>query len=305
MIMLLDPRNPTPGERKDSMKPKRALLKILVALLVLVALDVALFFPRATDPPWQPAIGTPSAVFYNQAYSGAHPPLESKDYVATAREAAARYRIEERVRRAMERYGPADPKVLEVGSGSGLLQDVVRDYTGLDIAETAACYYHKPFVAASADSLPFADDTFDAVWSVWVLEHLTNPERALAEMRRVVRPGGILVLMPAWNVSRWAARGYQHRPDFDWKGKLLKASVPVLRRAESAARRPIRLIRRATYQLHGDRTPLRFHALTPNYDDFLVEDSDAAVSLDHVEAELWFRSRGDHLLEGAEVVRVN
>lgn len=58
------------------------------------------------------------------------------------------------------------------------------------------------------------------------------------------------------------------------------------------------------YRLNGNSTPLLFNALIPNYDNFLVEDSTAAISLDHIEAELWFRSRGDCLLEGAEVVRV-
>ena len=40
-------------------------------------------------------------------------------------------------------------------------------------------------------SLPFRDDTFDYVFSIYVLEHVPNPELAIKEMHRVLKPGGI------------------------------------------------------------------------------------------------------------------
>jgi SAM-dependent methyltransferase len=39
--------------------------------------------------------------------------------------------------------------------------------------------------------LPFPDSTFDYVFSIYVLEHIPNPERAISEMYRVLKPGGI------------------------------------------------------------------------------------------------------------------
>jgi ubiquinone/menaquinone biosynthesis C-methylase UbiE len=45
---------------------------------------------------------------------------------------------------------------------------------------------------ASTYELPFPDGTFDAIWANTVLLHLREPRRALAEMRRVRRPGGIV-----------------------------------------------------------------------------------------------------------------
>ncbi len=42
--------------------------------------------------------------------------------------------------------------------------------------------------------LPFEDDSFDLVWCSEVIEHLEDPAKALAELRRVTRPGGELIL---------------------------------------------------------------------------------------------------------------
>lgn len=48
------------------------------------------------------------------------------------------------------------------------------------------------FARADAARLPFPDGSFDLAWSRSVLEHVTNLDSALAEMRRVVRPGGLI-----------------------------------------------------------------------------------------------------------------
>eukprot|EP00960_Hanusia_phi_P038557 753482-Hanusia_phi.AAC.1 len=47
---------------------------------------------------------------------------------------------------------------------------------------------------SAMDNLPFEDDTHDIAMSVSVLEHTTNYSRILSEMRRVLRPGGFLLL---------------------------------------------------------------------------------------------------------------
>ncbi len=44
------------------------------------------------------------------------------------------------------------------------------------------------------EPLPFADDSFDLVWSSEVIEHLREPGRSLAELRRVTAPGGDIIL---------------------------------------------------------------------------------------------------------------
>jgi SAM-dependent methyltransferase len=53
------------------------------------------------------------------------------------------------------------------------------------------------FENASVYELPFADKSFDAVFSHAVLEHLAEPKKALAEMHRVLRPGGVFGIRDA------------------------------------------------------------------------------------------------------------
>ena len=103
-------------------------------------------------------------------------------------------------------------KCLEVGCGRGLFQDLVEDYTGIDLSRSAGRYLRKPFCCCSATSLPFEDCSFDAVWTVTVLEHVPEPEAALCEMRRVLRPGGLLFLKAAWHCRPWICEGIPVRP---------------------------------------------------------------------------------------------
>lgn len=61
----------------------------------------------------------------------------------------------------------------------------------------ARTYHNVPGVdywLADAEALPFPDRTFDKVVSVCALEHFHDPQSAITEMRRVLKPGGILVL---------------------------------------------------------------------------------------------------------------
>lgn len=61
---------------------------------------------------------------------------------------------------------------------------------------------HLPFTAGDATKLPFADDTFDAVTISFGLRNIVDPAAGLAEMRRVTKPGGRLVVCefshPTW-----------------------------------------------------------------------------------------------------------
>jgi len=92
--------------------------------------------------------------------------------------------------------------LLEVGCGDGwsswLLAEAGFDVTGLDLhADEFAPEPHArlSFRQGSALDLPFADASFDAVVSYQCVEHLPDPERALREMLRVLRPKGTLVIL--------------------------------------------------------------------------------------------------------------
>ena len=247
--------------------------------------------------------------FYEEVYSpvGAsadgtgYASSDNHEYVQIGREAGESRGATETATWFVEEYGLRDARVLEVGAGSGQLQDLVDDYTGLDIAASASRFFHKPFVHGSATNLPFEDSEFDGVWTIWVLEHVLNPELALAEMRRVTRSGGVILLAPGWNCPSWWAEGYQVRPysELDAKGKVIKASL-VLRAHplyQYAHLLSARLLRRTVWEINGGGpTTLRYRRLDPNFERYWVPDSDAVASLDPHEAMLWHTSRGDECL---------
>lgn len=85
--------------------------------------------------------------------------------------------------------------VLDLGCGDQPYAPLVRrqgaTYTGIDIAATQV---PTPDVCADSLSLPFKSSSFDVVLSARVIEHVRDPFRLFAEVRRVLRPGGHLVM---------------------------------------------------------------------------------------------------------------
>lgn len=66
--------------------------------------------------------------------------------------------------------------------------------------------------------MPFEDGRFDAIWSVWVLEHVPNPEAALREMRRVVADRGLLFLARLGTARRGPPTGTPSDRTPNWTG---------------------------------------------------------------------------------------
>ena len=54
---------------------------------------------------------------------------------------------------------------------------------------------------AAAETLPFAVDTFDGAFLCWILEHVADPARTLAEVRRVLRAGSPVVVTEVMNAA--------------------------------------------------------------------------------------------------------
>lgn len=94
--------------------------------------------------------------------------------------------------------------VLDVGSGRGRLKYFFDfhdriDWHGIEVLDEMmricsdiGYTMHRHDIDQAA--LPFADESFDLVAGLHVLEHLADPGKAIAEMARVLRPGGLLVL---------------------------------------------------------------------------------------------------------------
>jgi SAM-dependent methyltransferase len=271
---------------------RRERVSIAAVPIVLWCALIAWQFPYATDDPVRREDEV--AAFYQLAYSPSI--VKDTQLAKDAANAKIVFNVAGGVEQFVRMFHLERAKVLDVGSGTGYLQDVVDDYTGFDIAKTVAHHYHKPFVAGTAVAMPFNDDVFDVAWSIWVLEHIPNPEAALREIRRVVKSGGYLYLQPAWDCKPWAAQGYEARPysDFSLSGKIIKSSIPIRQDYSFwfLSTVPARLIR----SFATAPTRLHYRRLSPNYAEYWQADSDAVNALDSVEMAQWFESRGDTCL---------
>lgn len=119
------------------------------------------------------------------------------------RQAAERYRLEPSILgfAQFERY--RGRRVLEVGVGLGADHErfamAGADLSGIDLTERAVDHVRRRFAlrgleselrVGNAEQLSFADDTFDLVYSWGVLHHTPDTRRAVAEVLRVLKPGG-------------------------------------------------------------------------------------------------------------------
>jgi SAM-dependent methyltransferase len=127
-------------------------------------------------------------------------------------------------------------RALDVGCGTGSFAPVLRGFCdevhGVDLLPPPALPgTGGPLARASAEHLPFADQTFDLVSLFDVLEHLDDDKQALIEAFRVLRPGGLLVAsVPAYgwlyaNNDRIAG----HRRRYARRGLRLLAARAKLR----------------------------------------------------------------------------
>jgi SAM-dependent methyltransferase len=132
-----------------------------------------------------------------------------------------------------QRLGPGKPAMLDVGCGVGsfhpLLRGVVGRLCGIDVspASIEQARSDNPdadYRAFDGSSLPFDDGAFDLVTAICVMHHVAPGEWAhfISEMRRVVRPGGLICVIehnPLNPLTRLAVA----RCEFDRDAVLLGA----------------------------------------------------------------------------------
>lgn len=140
-------------------------------------------------------------------------------------------------------------QVLDVGSGAGQIAKHLIKHA--DPEASLTCFDISPgmvrrairrikstrpnYLVADLAQLPFAEGTFDCVTCGYVLEHLPDPRIGLAELHRVMQPGGSMLLLTtednfggAWTSRLWRCRTYNRREirelceglGFQWKQEI-------------------------------------------------------------------------------------
>jgi SAM-dependent methyltransferase len=127
---------------------------------------------------------------------------------------------------------PPGARILDAGCGSGRTLDELARYgraSGVDISEdavaTAKSRGHRDVRLGAIEELPFRDGRFDLVTCLDVVEHTPDDRRTLRELRRVTRPGGLLlVTVPAYQ-SLWSSHDEVNLHHRRYRASSLRAAA--------------------------------------------------------------------------------
>ncbi len=126
------------------------------------------------------------------------------------------YHFHVRRNRVLELLPQKLGRVLDVGCGPGVMTEAVLErggtFDGLDLSpemvrEAKEKFGHLPgvhFAEGNIEAIDAADNSYDQLICMAVIEYLKTPDQALAEMKRVLKPGGIAIITvpKRWHVSR-------------------------------------------------------------------------------------------------------
>ena len=132
-----------------------------------------------------------------------------------------------------------DDRLLDVGSGDGgvarLLRPRVAEVVAVDVESSEQWGDDEDgieFMVASGEELPFEDSEFDLIHSKDSLHHMDDPQKAIQEYRRVLRPGGGAALIveanrynPIFFVHMTKMLGHEHFPRRRFH-ELVRAGFP-------------------------------------------------------------------------------
>ena len=125
--------------------------------------------------------------------------------------------------------GAATGRVLEIGIGSGLNMPFygagARELIGLDPSAQLLAMARRAapseipveFIEGSAEAIPLDDASVDSVLTTWTLCSIPDAARALREMRRVLKPGGVLLFAEHGRAPEPRMRWWQDRLTPMWQ----------------------------------------------------------------------------------------
>ncbi|MBX4200292.1 class I SAM-dependent methyltransferase [Candidatus Parcubacteria bacterium] len=154
-----------------------------------------------------------------------------------------------KVRRGMTHFlikkygGPMDGslKILDMGCGTGaLLGELERhgEATGIDFSDKAVTFCKQRGIQdvrpGRAENLPAISNLYDVVLALDVIEHVGDDVRAIQELKRVARPGGVVIIfVPAfmflWGVTDEVAHHFRRYTKSDLEKKVREAGLNILR----------------------------------------------------------------------------
>ncbi len=128
------------------------------------------------------------------------------------------------------------PRVLDAGAGQGTMSVRLArhgfEVTSTDVSQAAVDLLRERLAGevhqADLTALPFGDESFDGVVLGEVLEHVREDRKALGEVARVLKPGGVLALSVPANPKLFG-------PSDEWAGHVRRYTRPALIEACGAA----------------------------------------------------------------------
>lgn len=200
---------------------------------------------------------------------------------------------------------PPRSRLLDVGCGVGLSSQLLSragyqvagadfSFLFLEGANERKGNEKVDYICADSIKLPFTADSFDAVCGHEFLEHVPDPDKALSEMNRVLRPGGILILMGPNLLCPWIPLEIAIRPQhltYSFRNPISAGSRPgnVILGAKNLLLLGLKKIYPSVFYLYRDPF-LDFEG------DDVGADRDAVYFLNPVDLKKWLKRAGYKLL---------
>ena len=156
--------------------------------------------------------------FWDKASCGEDLYLQNQQRDGYLEHARLRYELEPVIEEFAEFSAAAGKQVLEIGVGLGAdhqrFAQAGAHLTGIDLTARAVTHtrrrlamfgFNSALSIGDAENLEFPSDAFDLVYSWGVLHHSPNTPRAVSEVHRVLRPGGVAKVMI---YHKWSLVGY-------------------------------------------------------------------------------------------------